>query len=384
MKINGLNEENKEKVLQLLNGENKSEAIIQAFEFLNETRNKDLIEQLQTENEEFEIGQQNVKALGLRNLSKNEKSFYEKLAKQSVTFEQDDIIPTTVIDQTLAEVKKASKTLNLVKMAPAGVKKWITSSKTGTASWGALGDKLTSELTAKIESLNLDVNKLYVLLVVPKSIRELALPFVDKYFRAILVEAMQDGLVFGYLTGTGVNQPIGIFKHTVTSNEDGTKKDKTVNASVTDFLPKNLAPVKKYLSKDGKRAVNKLYVIANPNDVYEYIEPSLYLLTAGGYISTAKTAIEVIEEPNCPEGKAAFTIDQEYVMGMSAIKTDEYKEAKALDDCNVFIAKTNANGRPTDDNTAYIFDPTKLVEAVLKIKEVTPVATASPTAKTVE
>lgn len=372
MKFNKVNQELQEKVVELLNNsEDKSKAIYEAIEMLNEAQHQDLIEQLQVENEAFKANSQLNEKLGLRALSKNEKSFYEKLINQSVTVKQGDVLPTELIDNTLASVKEASDTLKLVQMAPAGVKKWLVAEKTGTASWAGLTDALTAELTATITSMNIEVNKLYVLLVVPKAIRELALPFVDKYFSAILAEAMHDGLVDGYLNGNGKVAPIGIFKQIGAVNTDSTHKDKTVSATITGFSPKQLAPVKKTLSNSGTRKVNKLYLIANPSDVYEYVEPALYYQGANGYISTSRTEIEVIEEPMCPKGKAAFTLDQMYVLGMDSIKVDEYKETKALEDANVLIGKVYANGRATDDNTAFIFDVTKLVEYVPTYNSVT-------------
>ena len=372
MKFNKVNQELQEKVVELLNNsEDKSKAIYEAIEMLNEAQHQDLIEQLQVENEAFKANSQLNEKLGLRALSKNERSFYEKLINQSVTVKQGDVLPTELIDNTLASVKEASDTLKLVQMAPAGVKKWLVAEKTGTASWAGLTDALTAELTATITSMNIEVNKLYVLLVVPKAIRELALPFVDKYFSAILAEAMHDGLVDGYLNGNGKVAPIGIFKQIGAVNVDSTHKDKTVSSTITGFSPKQLAPVKKSLSNGGTRKVNKLYLIANPSDVYEYVEPALYYQGANGYISTSRTEIEVIEEPMCPKGKAAFTLDQMYVLGMDSIKVDEYKETKALEDANVLIGKVYANGRATDDNTAFIFDVTKLVEYVPTYNSVT-------------
>ena len=372
MKFNKVNQELQEKVVELLNNsEDKSKAIYEAIEMLNEAQHQDLIEQLQIENEAFKANSQLNEKLGLRALSKNEKSFYEKLINQSVTVKQGDVLPTELIDNTLASVKEASDTLKLVQMAPAGVKKWLVAEKTGTASWAGLTDALTAELTATITSMNIAVNKLYVLLVVPKAIRELALPFVDKYFSAILAEAMHDGLVDGYLNGNGKVAPIGILKQINAVNVDSTHKDKTVSSTITGFSPKQLAPVKKTLSNGGTRKVNKLYLIANPSDVYEYVEPALYYQGANGYISTSRTEIEVIEEPMCPKGKAAFTLDQMYVLGMDSIKVDEYKETKALEDANVLIGKVYANGRATDDNTAFIFDVTKLVEYVPTYNSVT-------------
>lgn len=371
MKFNNVNQETQTKAIDMLNtAEDKSKAIVDVIEMLNTAAHADLIEQLQAENEEIKAGNQLNEKLGLRTLSANEKKFYEAVINQSFTFTQGDIIPSEVIDTTLEDVKKESDTLKIVKMAPSGVKKWLVCEHSGKATWGGLTDALTAELTATIKSMKVDVNKLSVVLIVPKAVRELALPLVDRYFRAILAEAMHDGLVDGFLNGTGKDSPIGIFKQLNASNEDGTKKDKDTH-SITGFTPASLSGVKTTLSHGGKRAVNKLYLIANPSDVYQYVEPALYFMTPNGYMPVAKTEIEVIAEPMCAKGKGVFTLDGVYTMGMDAVAVNEFKETKALDDCDVFIAKTYANGMANDDDTSYVIDVTKLKEFVPKFEQVT-------------
>ena len=167
--------------------------------------------------------------------------------KQAFTANQIDIIPTEIIDRTLDDVKKASPILKLVNMAPANVKKWIVASHSGAAVWGPLTDAIKGELSAEVTALNIDLHKLTAYLVIPKSIRELSMEFVDRYFMAILSEAMQDGLVKGYLDGDGKTGPIGIFRQIGTVESAGTNKAKTVLTTVTKFSPKGLAPVRKLL-----------------------------------------------------------------------------------------------------------------------------------------
>lgn len=366
-KFNAINSELQSKLVQKLNdAEDKGAAIIEVFEELNAASHESLVNEIIEQSRELEAGRTTAAKLGLRtSFSANEKAFYNGIM-QAVTFTQADVIPTEIIDRTLEDVRAASDTLSLINMAPAGVKKWITASHSGAGSWGSLSDKLTAELAAEIKSFDVEACKAYVLLVVPKAIRELGMAFVDRYFSAILAEAMHNVLVQGYVNGNGVNQPIGIMYKL--PNEEGTVSAKDVVATVTGFSPKQLAPVKKVLSHKGKRKVAEIHVIANPNTVYEYIDPALYVQTiAGNYVSTAKDSIIVHEEPNMPEGKAALTIKGAYTMGMNGIRVDEYKELKALDDCDLFIGKCYANGRPDDDDTSFIIDATKLVPATLPI-----------------
>lgn len=377
MRIEDLNQEVKDKVLKLLNEaapEEKANAIMQSIEMIQEAAHEDLINQVVAEAERAKHDADYKKQLGLRTLSKEEKEFYEgfKDIKQSLKANQIDIIPTEIIDRTLDDVKKASPILKLVNMAPANVKKWIVASHSGTAVWGELTDEIKGELSAEISALNIELHMLSAYLVIPKAIRELSMEFIDRYFMAILSEAMQDGLVKGYLDGNGKTGPIGIFRQIEATNEDETKKEKTVLKNITKFSPKGLADVRKTLTNDGKRVVSKLYLICNPSDEAEYVDPCMFgeALT-GGYTNKSFIEIEKIVDANCPKGKAAFTIEGYYTMGTVGVRVNEYDQTKAMENADLIIASCYANGRAVDDNVAAIFDVTKLEEYVLPVTQAT-------------
>ena len=238
--------------------------------------------------------------------------------------------------------------------------------------WGALTDSIKGELSAEISALNIELHMLSAYLVIPKAIRELSVEFVDRYFIAILSEAMQDGLVKGYLDGDGKTGPVGIFRQIGVTNSDGTNKAKTVSTKITKFSPKGLADVRKTLTNDGKRVVKKLYLICNPSDEAEYVDPCMYgeALT-GGYVNKSFIDIEKIVDANCPKGKAAFTIAGYYTMGTTGVRVYEYDQTKAEDNADLIVTNCYANGRAVDDNVAVIFDVTKLEEYVLPVTQAT-------------
>lgn len=377
MRIEDLSQEVKDKVRQLLNDapvDQKAEAIMQSIEMIQEATHAHLINQVVAEAERASHDAEFKKQLGLRTLSQEEKKFYEgfKDIKQSLTANQIDIIPTEIVDRTLDDVKTASPILKLVNMAPANVKKWIVASHSGVAVWGALTDDIKGELSAEISALNIELHMLSAYLVIPKAIRELSLEFVDRYFMVILSEAMQDGLVKGYLDGDGKTGPIGIFRQIGATNNDGTQKAKTVATNITKFSPKGLAPVRKTLTNNGKRVVPKLYLICNPADEAEYVDPCMYgeALT-GGYVNKSFIEIEKIVDANCPQGKAAFTIEGHYTMGATGVRVNEYDQTKAMENADLIIATCYANGRAVDDNVAVVFDVTKLEEYVLPVTQAT-------------
>lgn len=376
MKIDKSDKELQQKVKTLLdNAEDKSAAIYEAAEMIIEARYKDLVDELVEQNAKAAADESYRATLGLHVLSKEETEFYEliiKDVKQAITASQIDIIPTSIIDRTLDDVKKRSTTLSLVKMAPAGVTKWLAGSHSGTAVWGALTDSIKGELSAGIVALNLEQNKLTVYLVIPKAIRNLALPFVDKYFKAILAEAMHDGLVAGYLSGNGKTGPIGIINKIESFKTDGTAAAKTKITTVTKFSPKGLSEVRKTLSNNGKRTVTELHLICNPLDEAEYVDPALYgEALVGGYRNTSFMPIVKHVEPQCPQGTGIFTIKDVYTMGCTGVRFDEYEQTKAMEDADLVIGKAYANGRADDDNCAVVFDITKLEEYVLPVTQAT-------------
>lgn len=375
MKIDKLDKDLQQKVRELLdNAEDKSVAIYEAASMIVEAKQKGLVDELVEQNARAAFDEEYRRSLGLHVLSKEEEGFYEKVKdfRQAITAEQIDILPTSIVDRTLAEVKKKSSTLSLVKMAPAGVTKWLTGSHTGAAVWGALTAAITGELSAEIKSLNLEQNKLMVYLVIPKAIKDLALPFIDKYFTAILSEAMHDGLVDGYLNGNGKIAPIGITMKIESFKADGTAEAKEVLTTVTKFSPKGLSGIRKTLSNNGKRTVSELHLICNPLDEAEYVDPALYgEALVGGYKNTSFMPIIKHVEPKCPQGKGIFTIKDAYTMGCTGVRFDEYDQTKAMDDADLIIGKAYANGRADDDNCAIVFDITKLEEYVLPVTQVT-------------
>lgn len=379
MKINETKmKQAKEEALKILQeNDDKSQAVLDAIDKIASVQNEELIAEIKEQAARAESDKAYAKSLNLRVLSKEEKDFYEKFKdiKQAITADQIDILPTSIVDVTMENVKKESGILSDVNFAPADVKKWISAEKTGTYAWGALTAAITGELSATIESLDMEVNKLSVYLVIPKAISDLALPFVDRYFTAILQEALNDGLEYGYLQGKGKNEPIGIYKQIEAVNEDQTHKDKTLNTNLTNFTPKGLAAAKKYLSKNGLRTFDKLVLYCNPNDEADYVAPAIYD-SEGRLISSYKN-LEVKTSANNPQGKAALVIPNKYTMGLSNFGIKEYDQTKALDDADLVIGKGYANGRAVDDNIAFIFDVTKLEEYVAPVRVVGTVATTT-------
>lgn len=356
--------------------EDKNEAVIQAMTLITEKNNEGLIERIQEESRRAAADVAYANSLNLHTPTEAEEKFYNVLRsgniRQAITANQIDIIPEETIDRTLDSVKKASDVLTLVDFAPANVKKWIIAEHTGSAWWGELTSALdrTKDLTATISTVNMELGKMWALLIIPKAIQDLALPFVDRYFTAILADAIQDGLETGFLSGKGQTtyQPVGILQKLATP---ATAKTKLTN--VTELNPVGLAGVCATLSTTaagvGQRAVNELHLICNPSDYFAYVRPAMLVQNeAGAWVDGTGMNIKVHQTANIAAGKAAIGIPHAYVMGMSGVEVKTYDQTLALEDADLVIAKCYANGRAVDDNAFVVFDPTNLIPAVLRVK----------------
>lgn len=370
MKIENQNEKFQKEAMELLeSAENKSEAILQVIQMAQDAKYEEVINELKKEEERAKSDEQYAKSLNLRILNAEEKEFYQKLkdAKQAITFKQDDVIPTTIIDRTLIDIQKESKIMDLINFAPANVTKWITGSYTGVASWHGLTEELKGLLEATIDSLNVEDADLDTYLVIPKALSDLSLPFVDKFFNAILKEALMLGIEDGYCNGNGKDEPIGIYK-SIEKSTDGVHQDKTLNVDLTSFKPKALAGAKKYLTNQGKRKIDKIYIVCHPNDEADYVSPAIY--NERGELITSYKNLEVVTSVKNPQGKAALTLPKKYTMGFSGFKVKKYDQTLALKNADLLVGNVYANGRADDDYVAYVFDVTKLEEYVPTVKTI--------------
>lgn len=350
--------------LESASSEEKTDAIVEAVEEIFEVKYAKQIRKIEEEAEKAEADADYKKRLGLRVLDKETKDFYEKMkdAKQAITTGILSTIPSNIINIVQVNLERTGKVLSHVNVAPAGVSEWFSAKSEGSFVWKSLDgaiDKL-KDLKVSFKKIATDIGKMYVLLIIPKSIAKLSYEFIDKFFIDILTLQANDGLEYGFFEGDGKEMPIGIYKKTEKVNSDSKHVDKEINNDITGFSPKSLAHAKTALSDDGKRAVNGIILFCNTADRFNYVDPAM-LDEIGNNVSSDKSII-VIDSPQNPKGKAALYLDLSYTMAMDAIEFKNYDQTLALDDADLILANCHANGRAIDDNCAYVFDVTKLQE----------------------
>lgn len=334
--------------------ENKTEAILNAMQEYIEASTAGIVEQYAQDAVRASTDVEFAKSLGLRVLNKEEKAFYSKFGssvKAALTFDQDDVIPTSIIERTLDSVKKESGLLQYVRIIPAGVKKWISAAATGAAAWGTLTSAVSAELSATVTGITMDVHRLAAYLLVPKGIVALGEAYVDRYFRAILGEALVDGLEAGVIDGNGKVAPIGLSRQIGSVAGDGTHNTKSAVA-LASFAPEHYGALISTLTNGGKRKVEEVILICNPSDYFTKIFPAASAYVNGAWVESFSFPTKVIQTVNCAAGSPVLALPGLYDLGIQSVTVDVYKETKALDDVDVLIAKTYGNGRAVDDACA--------------------------------
>lgn len=298
---------------------------------------------------------------GIRQLTTPEQKFYENFIrsaksdspKQALTG-VDATIPQTIVDTVLTDISSNHPLLDRLNIQNTyGALKWIyADDEKQLAVWGPITSAITEEMSGAVHSIDFSTNKLSAFIPVPKDLLDLAPAYLDAYTRRILADALAYGLEYGFIKGTGKNEPIGMIKDIEGAVTDGVYPDKTA-AKLTSLDVKSYTGVVAKLAKkrSGKaRTVPKVALIVNPIDYISKVVPATTVLATDG---TYKGEIfpfptEVFQSEMVDEGTAILGIIDNYIPCLSTGKegkldfSDQYQ---FLEDNRVYLIKVYATGR---------------------------------------
>lgn len=367
--------------------------VAEAFNKFGEALEQKIIERYS------ELQQSNDKVIltsrGQRQLTSVEQSFYDGVIdalkapdpKAALTG-VETTFPVTIIDEVIKDIQANHPMLAAIDFQnTTGTTRWLYSDdSTPLATWGALTAAITEEMSATIKPVDFNLTKLTAFIPVPKDLLDLGAVYLDAYVRAILSEASANGLEYGFISGTGKNQPIGMIRDlSVQNNGEYAVKNKTV---LNSFEPAEYCGLIANLAErenGSYRNITEVALIVNPKDYITKIIPGTTVLATDG---TYKSEIfpfptKVYPSSQVSSGDAIIGISvngkifyKAFYAG-SLSKIDYSDEARWLDDERVYITKLYAYGRPVD-NTSFIYlDISALVAAVLKVKVISSDAESS-------
>lgn len=309
---------------------------------------------------------------GVRQLTSEENKYFQSIIEsmkssnpQQALTDMDDVMPKTVIDAVFEDLKTEHPLLQKITFENTSgqIEKLINKNGVETATWGDLTDTIVKELTSGFEKFNISLYKLSAFLPVAKSTLDLGPAWLDRYVRAILAEALANGLEYGIIKGTGKKMPIGMCKQVgegvvVT---DGVYPDKT-QVAVTSFDPVSYGSLLAGMAvgpNSKTRVVTEVILIVNPVDYLQKVFPATTIRRTDG--TYAKDIFPfpttVIQSIQVDSGKAIIGIAKRYFMGVGTAKSGEVlhsDEYKFLEDERTYLVKLYGNGEPLD-NTAFVY-----------------------------
>ncbi len=362
------NEKKIEDLIKELNdapAEQKSEKIVETIQSIVDENYEEVINQYQREFEEYSASKENDKKFGLRSLTAEEKQWIDRAIKQedtsSLTGNEIDYLPETTVSYIFEDLKTAHPLFQYIDWAPAGVKKWFLSERSGKATWGKLTRAIIDQIEAEIKTLDLEINSLSAFMFVPKAIINMGYKWIDRFVRTVLLEVNEEGLETGIIAGNGNGAPIGLLKDLEGSVQSGVYPDKTPVA-ITDLGPDSFGKlVLPTLNRDGKRNVDTIVIIANQNELDTKIYKATHVLGFNGYVKADNYKNFVyVASPDVPANKAIAYIPKKYTAGISRMGIDYSDHYKFLEQLRTYTILTYGNGRLKSNDDAVVLDITDL------------------------
>lgn len=330
---------------------------------------------------------------GYRQLTSKETKWYQKIIealrssnpKQAFTAiigseNEEDLMPTTIIEDVYKNLQEEHPLLKAINFQYVGyITKWILNDHSAqNAIWGQITEEITKEITSSFKVVDVNQNKLSAYAVVEIGMLDLGPTFLDGYIRTVLAEAIYSGLEAAIVSGTGVNQPVGLIRdiHEGVSYSSTTGYPAKEKVAVASFAPADYGPVLAQMAttENGKkRKFTEVGLIVNQTDYLTKVMPATTVLNANGvYVNNLFPFPTTVYVCNALEdGDAVLFLKNEYFMGMGGAKNGviEYSdEYKFLEDQRVFKVKQYGAGRAFDNTSALYLDISGLKPAYITVQ----------------
>lgn len=330
------------------------------------------------------VDRQVLAGRGARALTSKEKDFYQKFidAAKSKNPQQaltgiDDVLPETVIDAVFLDIQESHPLLSEINFVnTAALVKYIYSTLDGRlmATWGKLCDEVVKDVSSGFDTIDLTLKKLSAFIPVCKAMLEVGPEWLDRYVRALLVEASANGLEEGIIDGNGLDEPIGMRRNPAGAVDPVTGNEELVPVALTTITPATYGALIAALAvgRNGLyRAIPEVLFICNPVDYYTKVMPAvMYQNAEGQWVSRWPFPTKVVQSVHVPANEAILGIGKNYFMGLGTGQGGkiEYSDHyHFVEDERIYLIKLYGNGRPKDNTSFKLLNITGLVPVIPQV-----------------
>ena len=185
--------------------------------------------------------------------------------------------------------------------------------------------------------------------------------WLDRFTRAILGEALANGLEDGIIDGNGLLEPVGMNKDLSAAVDPITGCVTKTQIPVADFSAESYGGLISQLAVGPNgviRTIKEVLLIVNPVDYLTRVMPATSQLINGVWVKDIfPFPTKVIQSTKVTAGSAIMGIGKKYFMGIGTAKggkieySDEYHPF--LEDERVYLIKLYGTGRPVDNKAFY-------------------------------
>ena len=315
---------------------------------------------------------------GVRALTSEENKYYQGLInalksgnpKQALA-DFNVILPVTVIDAIFEDLTEEHPLLDAVNFMPTGALVEIlvnTQDGRHLATWDQLCSEIIKELTVGFRKLDLTQKKLSAFLPICKAMLDLGPAWLDRYVRAILSEAIANGLESGIIDGSGLDEPTGMRRDPNSPLNPVTGYGLIASIPFNEISPATYGALLAELSVSPNglnRKISEVIFIVNPLDYFTKIMPATSFRRPDGTYAydIFPFPTRVIQSVYQPVNEAIIGLPKRYFMGLGTSKggkieySDEYR---FLEDERVYLTKLYGNGMPLDSRSFRRLDITDL------------------------
>lgn len=320
---------------------------------------------------------------GIRQLTAEERTFYDKLAEahrsgnpQAKLTELEVVYPETVIDAIFDDLTSNHPLLSKIRFMNIKALTTVYLSDTAKqyATWDDLNTKITKELEGSFKKFDFTQHKLSCWIPIHNDMLALGPDWLDRYARILLSEAISCGLEKAIINGKGDKEPVGMMMDVSERQLTYTEKEST---TITNLDPKTYGEILCELTKTPNghyRNVSKVMMIVNPVDYMKLVMPATTIQTAnaGWANNVLPFPTDIVQSEEIAEGKAVIGLPDRYFMGLGAgqARIEYSDEYRFLEDERVYKTKLYGHGEPMDNNAFIVADISGLEPTYFRVKTV--------------
>ncbi|WP_100373080.1 phage major capsid protein [Bacillus sp. FJAT-45037] len=348
--------------------EQDQEKLASAWNEMQDALAEDLTDKITEQVRNQNVDAQILTARGQNVLTSEETKFFNQVVEFG-GFDEDSILPVTTQERIFEDLIAAHPLLGVIGLQDLGaVTRFIKSDPTKAFAWGALFGEIKGQVSAAFTEEQIGQLKLTAFAVIPKDMLDLGPVWVERYVRTLLVESYSVGLEYGLVNGRGPsqNEPIGLMKNK--DSETGAVTTKTASGTLTfapsergEIVAGELHDVIKSLSTNEKgkarKVLNKIVMVVNPIDLISVQARNTIQNSNGQWVTSLPYNIQLVESEEIPEKKTLFFVRGEYLAAVAGgYKTNKFDQTLAIEDAMLYTIKQFANGKPSDNKTALLYD----------------------------